>query len=441
MPKVVTCFLYNQNIKFFKEWKFFLEEGHPRIARENPRLGLPSLNGIDCANPLPEALIGASLQQLHQSPRKSAWLRKNVCGILKERRGAPPSQHEKSPCKGAAARGSWRRNGAATQEPEMISPRRFFFVTRCIPQWVWLGLLLVTAALAGCSSGDDSVPPDVISLPTGFRPEGIAISDGNLFVGSIPTGRIFKASLANGEGALLVEERAGRNAIGLKVDARGRIFVAGGQTGKGFVYDAATGADIAEYNLTAISPTFVNDVILTPDAAWFTDSRNQILYRVAIPAQGPLGGQEAVSALPLTGDLALSFDPAVNNLNGIAFSGGKLVAVQSNTGFLFTVDPATGITRRIDLGEETVPNGDGLLLEGQTLFVVQNRLNLLAVVDLAPDLGSGTVRTRIADPSFDVPTTVAASDGSLYLVNARFGVADPDAAEYTVVRIDKPPVH
>jgi sugar lactone lactonase YvrE len=418
-----------------------LEERPPPTAHENPRIGLSSLKGIGCVKPLPEALVGGSLQPLRPSLRKSAWIRKNVCGILKERRGVSSSQHEKSSCKGAAARGGWRLNGVEAQEPEMISSTRFFFVTRCISQWAWLCLLLFAVALTtGCSSGDDSAAPEVISLPTGFRPEGIAIADGNVFVGSIPTGRIFKASLATGQGALLVEERAGRNAIGLKVDTRGRIFVAGGQTGKGFVYDAATGADIAEYTLTAISPTFVNDVILTPDAAWFTDSRNQTLYRVAIPAQGPLGGQEAVSALPLTGDLALSFDPAVNNLNGIAFSGGKLVAVQSNTGFLFTIDPVTGITRRIDLGEETVPNGDGLLLEGQTLFVVQNRLNLLAVVDLAADLGSGTVRTRIADPFFDVPTTVAASDGRLFLVNARFGVADPDAAEYTVIRIDKPPI-
>ncbi|KAF0219110.1 MAG: superoxide [Geobacteraceae bacterium] len=320
----------------------------------------------------------------------------------------------------------------------MIFLTRSRFAQRRFLRWVRLGLLLVTAALAGCSSGGGSAPPDVISLPTGFRPEGIAIAEGKLYVGSIPTGRVFRADLATGEGAVLVEGRTGRNSIGLKVDGRRRIFVAGGGTGKAFVYDAATGADLAEYTLTLTPETFVNDVVLTADSAWFTDSRNQVLYRVALPADGSLGGQEAVSTLSLTGDLALQFQPGVNNLNGIASSGAKLVVVQSNTGFLYTVDPSTGVTRRIDLGAETVTNGDGILLEGQTLFVVQNRLNQLAVVDLAPDLSSGTVRTRIPNPAFDVPTTVAASDGSLYLVNARFGVADPDAAAYTVVRIGKP---
>ena len=278
--------------------------------------------------------------------------------------------------------------------------------------------------------------PDVISLPAGFRPEGIAISNGKLYVGSIPSGRVFSADLATGAGAVLVPEKAGRSTIGLKVDGRGRIFVAGGQTGKAFVYDATTGADLAEYTLTQVTPTFINDVILTSDSAWFTDSNNQALYRVAIPADGSLGGQEAVSPLALSGDF--QNQAGATNLNGIAFTGTKLIVVQTNTGFLFSIDPASGVTKKIDLGAETVANGDGILLEGQTLFVVQNRLNKIAVVDLAPDLSTGTLRTPLTSTLFDVPTTMAASDGSFYLVNARFGIANPDTADYTVARIGKP---
>ena len=33
---------------------------------------------------------------------------------------------------------------------------------------------------------------------------------------------------------------------------------------------------------------------------------------------------------------------------------------------------------RVDLGGEILTNGDGLLLQGRTLYVVQNRLNLVA---------------------------------------------------------------
>jgi sugar lactone lactonase YvrE len=145
-----------------------------------------------------------------------------------------------------------------------------------------------------------------------------------------------------------------------------------------------------------------------------------------------------VTQLTLTGDFV--FVEGVNNANGIAATpdGATLIIVQSNTGKLFTVNPATGATREISLGAEIMTNGDGILLQGQTLYVVQNRLNQVAVIALSADLASGTVTTRATSPAFDVPTTVAASNGSLYLPNARFGIADPDAAEYSVVRINKP---
>ncbi len=306
--------------------------------------------------------------------------------------------------------------------------------------WALLALFIFLPALSGCSSGSDvAAPPEVIPLPAGFRPEGIAVSEGRIFVGSIPTGRVFRADIATGQGAVLVEPPAGsgRSAIGLKVDGRGRIFVAGGQTGKAFVYDAATGADIAEYTL-ALGTTFLNDVVLTPQAAWFTDSRNPVLYKVPIGADGVLAAPAEVTSLPLTGDF--QFAAGVNNANGIAATpdGAILIIVQSNTGKLFTVNPASGTTREILLGAESLPNGDGILLQGQTLFVVQNRLNQLAVVTLAADLTTGTVLQPVSNPNFDVPTTVAANNGHLFLVNARFGIVDPDTASYTVIRVTKP---
>jgi len=279
--------------------------------------------------------------------------------------------------------------------------------------------------------------PDVIPLPTGFRPEGIAISGTSLFVGSIPSGRVFKADIATGQGSVFVDPPTGRSAIGLKVDGRGRLFVAGGATGQAYVYDAGTGADIAVYSL-ATGTTFINDVTLAPDAAWFTDSRNPVLYKVPIGTDGTLGAQAAITPLTLTGDFV--FVEGVNNANGIAATpdGATLIIVQSSTGKLFTVNPATGATREINLGAEIMTNGDGILLQGQTLYVVQNRLNQVAMIALSADLASGTVTGRTTSPAFDVPTTVAASGGSLYLPNARFGIANADTADYAVVRINKP---
>ena len=82
-------------------------------------------------------------------------------------------------------------------------------------------------------------------------------------------------------------------------------------------------------------------------------------------------------------------------------------------------------------------NGDGLLLEGNsTLYVVQNRLNRVAIVRLADDLGSGTIVGFLTSPAFDVPTTIDKQNGRFYLPNARFGIAGPDTADYQVVALD-----
>jgi hypothetical protein len=82
-------------------------------------------------------------------------------------------------------------------------------------------------------------------------------------------------------------------------------------------------------------------------------------------------------------------------------------------------------------------NGDGILLVGRTLYVVQNRLNRIAVVRLGPDYATGTVDTVITSPLFDVPATVATFGSSLYAVNARFTTPATPATTYDVVRVDR----
>ena len=109
--------------------------------------------------------------------------------------------------------------------------------------------------------------------------------------------------------------------------------------------------------------------------------------------------------------------------------------MQTNTGKLFAADADTGVANEIDLGGADVVNGDGLLLRGRILFVVQNRLNRIAVLVLSRDLSHGRVVHTITDPAFDVPTTIAAFGQHLYAVNARFGTPSPQAASYNVVRV------
>ena len=299
-----------------------------------------------------------------------------------------------------------------------------------------MGLVALVPATAGAATF-----PDTIRLPDGWQPEGIAAGRGtSLYVGSIPTGAIWKGDARTGQGDVLVPGRPGeRNAIGIKVDRRNRLFVAGGPTGKAFVYDAATGADLASYQLapadTAV--TFINDVVVTHRAAFFTDSRNQQLYVLPLGRHGALPDQDEVRVLPLTGELDYTEITTDVDLNGIvaARGGQTLLSVQSNSGKLFKINPRSGEAREVDLGETLLLNGDGLLLAGRLLFVVQNQLNQIAVVKLSGSLDEGRLVTTIRDDDFDVPTTIAFQAGRLWAVNARFGTTDPQPARYDIVRV------
>jgi sugar lactone lactonase YvrE len=272
--------------------------------------------------------------------------------------------------------------------------------------------------------------PDVISLPNGFRPEGVAIKGTTLYTGSLGGQGIWRANIRTGEGASL--RATGGPFTGMKVDDFGRLWVSGAGTGRAFVFDANTGAELASFTF-ASAPTFINDVVVTDDAAYFTDSQRAQLYRVAIGDDGAIG---AVTTIDLTGEIQMV--PGFN-LNGIDATedGRTLIVVNSTTGKLYTIDTTTFDANEIDLGGATVTQGDGILLQGRTLYVVRNQSNQIAVVRLSGDLSSGSITRVITSPNFSVPTTIARHGNSLYAVNARFGVPSPGTATYTAVRVDR----
>jgi hypothetical protein len=279
--------------------------------------------------------------------------------------------------------------------------------------------------------------PETIPLPNGWAPEGIATGFGNqFFAGSRNTGGIYKGNLKTGDGDILVPGFGGA-ATGMKVDRHNRLFVSGAGTGTARVYNARNGDLLREYEL-AEAPTFVNDVTLTRKAAYFTDSQQQQLYVLKFRRHGRL--PDDAKTLRLTGDLEYDDDPATFELNGIAAINRKwLITVQSGTGKLFLVNARTGDTDEIDLGGDTVTNGDGLLLLGRTLYVVQNRDNKIAVVHLKRSFRRGEIKRFLTDDDFDVPTTVAERGGFLWAVNARFTTPPGPTTTYHVVRVFRLP--
>jgi sugar lactone lactonase YvrE len=291
---------------------------------------------------------------------------------------------------------------------------------------------MVTALVALAASGA-FVPvavaqaPTRINLPDGWQPEGIAASGNQLFVGSIPTGAVYRINARTGRGRVFVGGRNGRRAIGLKV-AGNRLWVAGGPTGRGFVYSARTGRPVRAFRFTTAQDTFVNDVAVTSEAAYFTDSRRSALYVLPRDLSAP-----RVLNLP---DIPLETG---NNLNGIVATpdGNTLIAVQTNAGRLWRINADTGRATQIDLGGRSVGNGDGLLLVGRTLYVVRNRLNRIAVIRMAAGFGSGQVQRNIASRQFDVPTTIARIGNRLYAANARFGTTPSPSTRYWVTRVSR----
>jgi hypothetical protein len=267
-----------------------------------------------------------------------------------------------------------------------------------------------------------------IALPDEFRPEGIASGPKDTFyVGSIPQGSVYRGSYRTGEGAVLVPPHPGRNHIGLKVDSRNDLlFVAGGESKGIYVYDADTGEDVAAFSLPGAG--FINDVVLTKGAAYFTDSLVQQLYRVEISRHGRLSEPEII---PITGDLVYE---AGFNANGIEATrdGDRLIVVQGNTGELFSIKPHSGRSEQIEV-DGPLTNGDGLLLDDDELYVVRNQLNTIAVVDLDRDLDEGEIEDELTDPLLDVPTTIAPFGKFIYAVNARFG--RPDDSDDDIIRL------
>ncbi|MEV4319636.1 superoxide dismutase [Actinocrispum sp. NPDC049592] len=297
-----------------------------------------------------------------------------------------------------------------------------------------LGVSLLGAGQAAATESGRAFPTE-FALPNGFMPEGIAIGDGpTAYFGSRADGSLFRVNLRTGKGEVF-SKGPGTPSTGLKVDSRHRLFVSGASGGDARVVDARSGKVLASYKFAA-TDTFVNDVIVTDQAAWFTDSRKPLLYKVALGRHGSL--PSTFETLTLTGDMV--FTPGVTNANGIATTpdGRALLIVQSNTGKLFRVDPRTGVTKEVNLGGEVLTAGDGLLREGNSLFVVQNRLNTVAKFRLDRTATTGTLVAKATDPRFDVPTTVASFGHRLYLPNARFSTPPTPDTPYNVIAIPRP---
>ena len=226
-----------------------------------------------------------------------------------------------------------------------------------------VGALVVPAAAAR--------PTEVIVLPGATSAEGITAGRGaSFYAGDLFAGDIFRGNLQRGTAERFIDAPASRMALGMAADLPHQLlFVAGGFTGQGYVYDLSTGATLATYQFAAPSPpppapptTVINDVAVTRRGAWFTDSRQSQLYFVPVSRAGVPGPS---TTLPLSGPAADTSGDF--NLNGIAATpnGKTLIVAHSGNAQLYTVDPTSGSAT---IAGVSVPDVDGILLEAGRLW-------------------------------------------------------------------------
>ena len=282
--------------------------------------------------------------------------------------------------------------------------------------------------------------PDRIALETGSLPEGIAAGPGTtFFVGARSDGDIYVGDVRRDTVTRLVDETTpGAAAVGMYYDTRsGLLWVAGGGPGAGRGLGTVTAYDggVEVFQTTVEGAGFLNDVVVTRDAVYVTDSFSRELVVVPLDRSGRPEGE--VERLLLTGDYA--FQEGTFNANGIReLPGGDLVVV--SRGVLYAVDPSTGVADRIEVSGRQLTGGDGLELRGRTLYVVNGYGgDEVVVLRLSGDGGSATTTGVIAERSeeqLDRPTTAALVAGSLYVVNGRFSIAGPTTENF-VTRLPK----
>src|SRR5690606_36474958 len=266
---------------------------------------------------------------------------------------------------------------------------------------------LVTAALAQQvpeGTTEYALPGDAVF------PEGIAVHEPSetIFVSGAGSGGIYRVDLATGEASefLPAGTRPQFTTIGMDVDDEGRLWVAGGGSGEVLVFDVETGEQLAAFTTPDAPAMFLNDVVVTASGAYVTDSNRPTLWHVPADAVAA-GGGEAEAWLDFTGTV---FEYGEGfNANGIVANadGSVLLVVSGGSGALYRVDVATQEVTQVDTGGVAFEGGDGLVLDGNTLFVVQNGADRVAVLELSDDLTSGSLTGYLEDERLSNAATAA----------------------------------
>ena len=222
----------------------------------------------------------------------------------------------------------------------------------------------------------------------------------------------------------------------MKVDNESRIWIADAFNGRVLVY-AETGQLLHSFVLAGPGTPTVNDIAFSNGEAYVTDSSRPFLYRIAT--------QDSLEPGTTTVEPWVDVSTAVTyttgegpfgvNLNGIVVSpaGTTLLLVQTNTGFLFRVDIASGDISRVAVTGADLLFGDGLLRVGEDLYVARNAANEIVKLKLDAGWREATAESTVQNSAFAFPTALAVLRGRLLVTNSQLNAGSSPRLPFTVV--------
>ena len=275
-------------------------------------------------------------------------------------------------------------------------------------------------------------------------PEGIAhdASSGVFYTGGAQDGTLVRVNAETGAvdvvaaaGVLVPTDNSTFPAVlGMELDDRKRLWIAGGSTGNIWVVNSSDGAVVKKVTVPTAGKSLINDVAIVGNAGYFTDTFVPTLWRLAATVN-TIGNLEPW--LDLNGT-AIAYGEGAN-LNGITATpdGQTLIVVQMGMGLLFKIDVATKAVSAIDTAGADLSGADGLVLDGNTLYVVRQTAVEIATVQLSDNMTRGTVTARFKDPMLAWPATAVKTGDELVVVNTQFNTRSDNSTTrpFTLLRV------
>lgn len=289
-----------------------------------------------------------------------------------------------------------------------------------------------------------SASPASYALP-GDRlfPESVAYDRDtrDFYVGGLLDGALVRGNAADAGKAQVVSPPGadGRvSAAGMKIDRRKRLWIAGGESRKLFVYQLPALAPVATFTVGSSDKgekRVVNDMAITDDGeGYITDSSFPALYHVTSGDGAKLAIEE------IAVDAAVVKYTGAYNLNGVVVTPDQraLILVQTSTGKVFRFERATRTFSAVDLAGGSVPAGDGLAIAGQDLLVACNATGSIARIRMADDFRSGKVTSNERNAALAFPTALAVDGDGVLVVSSQIDAlitGKPASLPFTVSRV------